>query len=166
MKKLLTTAEAAAYLGYAGSSGIRNLVYRGELVPDGRRGKNGPYLYKVESLDAWAHRCLTESSDAGLGRVVARGLGEHDDGTEERTWNQETSGRRMVDQDLSDRPEDWEDTLPEDTASTRDNDAGGKTCTRETQSRDQGGTRTHAPSGDDYARRLQRAVARARRNAA
>ena len=49
---LLSNEAAAAYLGFRTRAGIRNLVYRGELRPDGR-GYRGGYVFSVETLDAW-----------------------------------------------------------------------------------------------------------------
>lgn len=48
-RKWLTTHQAAAYLGMK-SSGVRSLVARGELVPDGR-GPRGTHLFRTSTLD-------------------------------------------------------------------------------------------------------------------
>ena len=50
--KYLTTREAAVYLRYKGTSGVRELVRRGALKPAGRRGKT--YLFLVDDLDIFA----------------------------------------------------------------------------------------------------------------
>ncbi len=53
----LTTREAAAYLGYKTSSGIRNLVMRCELEPDGI-GARKTLLFRKSTLDDLACRRL------------------------------------------------------------------------------------------------------------
>ena len=45
----LTTAEAAAWLGYRSSAGVRAAVARGELRPMGR-GARGTYLFDAGEL--------------------------------------------------------------------------------------------------------------------
>ena len=50
----LTTTQAAAYLGYRSPQAIRALIHRGALVPDGRRGAHGAWLFRRVALDAWA----------------------------------------------------------------------------------------------------------------
>lgn len=53
----LTTRQAAAYLGFKTPSGIRNLVMRCELEPDGVGARNG-LLFRKSSLDDLALRRL------------------------------------------------------------------------------------------------------------
>lgn len=57
-KRFYTTAEAAEYLGAAGPSTVRSWIARDELVPDGRSGRNGTYLFFRNTLDEFAERCV------------------------------------------------------------------------------------------------------------
>ncbi len=68
-----TTAEAARYLRYKGPEGIRALVYRGNLKPDGRRGQRGRLLFRKSTLDAWARAGMDPATDvAALARPATR----------------------------------------------------------------------------------------------
>ncbi|MCB9730203.1 MAG: helix-turn-helix domain-containing protein [Deltaproteobacteria bacterium] len=53
----LTTEEAAAHLRAAGSSTVRGWVARGLLVPDGRMGTGGSWLFRLHTLDRFAQSC-------------------------------------------------------------------------------------------------------------
>jgi hypothetical protein len=53
----LTTREAAAYLRARGPSSVRNWVTRGLLIPDGRVGTGGTWLFTVSTLIQFARRC-------------------------------------------------------------------------------------------------------------
>ena len=53
--RLFTTADAATYLGYKTTSGIRYAVRRGELVPFGA-GPRNTHLFTREQLDEFARR--------------------------------------------------------------------------------------------------------------
>ena len=57
-KAWLTTQEAARYLRFAGPSSIRAAIRRGWLEPDGRNGPRASYMFRVETLDAYAARWL------------------------------------------------------------------------------------------------------------
>ena len=59
-KRFYTTAEAAEYLGAAGPSTVRSWIARGELVPDGRSGRNGTYLFLRDTLDEFAEHCVAQ----------------------------------------------------------------------------------------------------------
>src|SRR6266545_4999058 len=48
----LTAAEAATYLRFRSSSGIRTAVWRGELQPSGI-GPKGAHMFRVEDLDCF-----------------------------------------------------------------------------------------------------------------
>src|SRR5215813_2489741 len=50
LRRLLTTAEAAAYLRFRSTSGIRTAVYRGELRPVGA-GPKCCHLFTIAELD-------------------------------------------------------------------------------------------------------------------
>lgn len=53
MNRPLNTSEAALYLGYKTTSGIRQAVRRGELRPYGR-GARSCLLFLTEELDRFA----------------------------------------------------------------------------------------------------------------
>ena len=53
-KAWLTTQEAARYLRFAGPSAIRAAIRRGWLEPDGRNGPRASYMYRAETVDAYA----------------------------------------------------------------------------------------------------------------
>ncbi len=59
----MTTAEAAAYVGARNSSTVRSWVRRGLLVPDGRLGPGGTFLFKRETLDEFVARCANTARD-------------------------------------------------------------------------------------------------------
>ena len=63
----LTTSEAAAYLRLAGRSSINSLVRRGELIPDGRRGRRGTWLFLRKTLDAWTKRWVSATLSGSTG---------------------------------------------------------------------------------------------------
>ncbi len=63
----LDTAEAAAYLGFSTRNGIRQGVYRGELVPDGR-GYRGGYVFLRETLDRFVTERLKRHADQAPGQ--------------------------------------------------------------------------------------------------
>ncbi len=79
---LLCTRDAAIYLGFKGSSGVRNLVSKGLLRPAGRRGAKGSYQFTTDSLDQF----LTASLDHDLPAVRP----EASDGTEARPQSSRT----------------------------------------------------------------------------
>ena len=54
----LTTAEAAAYLKFDSTAGLREHIKRGTLRPDGKRGLT--FLFRVETLDAFVANGLPE----------------------------------------------------------------------------------------------------------
>ncbi len=53
----LTTAQAATYLCAGAPSTVRGWVRLGRLVPDGRMGTGGSWLFRRATLDAFARRC-------------------------------------------------------------------------------------------------------------
>ena len=57
----LTTREAAAYLRYRSTAGIRQLVRRGLLTPAGR-GPRGTHLFTRAQLDAFVRQRNTAHS--------------------------------------------------------------------------------------------------------
>ena len=60
----LTTAEAAAYLRFRSTSGVRSAVARGELIPSlSGAGPRGGHLFLRQYLD----RFLIERNTAALG---------------------------------------------------------------------------------------------------
>jgi hypothetical protein len=59
-QRYFSASQAASYLGYKGPSAIRNAIYRGQLRPDGAR-PGGAYLFRLETLDAFAARFLPPS---------------------------------------------------------------------------------------------------------
>jgi len=62
MKPFLTTPEAADYLGFRTTGGVRKAVKEGRLRPIGRRGGTGPYVFTVAELN----RFLLGTADANL----------------------------------------------------------------------------------------------------
>jgi hypothetical protein len=78
----LDTAEAATYLGFRTRNGIRQCVYRGELVPDGR-GYRGGYVFLretldrfvVERLERWRSGPMPPSSSSTTSRAKRSTLG-------------------------------------------------------------------------------------------
>jgi hypothetical protein len=73
----LTTDEAADYLKLAGGSSVRALVARGDLLPSGRRGVKGPYVFVVADLNAWLLRCLERAPGSSLASDKALGSARH-----------------------------------------------------------------------------------------
>lgn len=63
----LSTAEAASYLGYRGSSGVRNIVRRRELRPHGK-GPRG-YVFRLKDLEAFRTKRLAEHTRRALSQV-------------------------------------------------------------------------------------------------
>ena len=67
-RRYLTTPEAARYCGYKNPSGLRKAKKEGKLLPMGRRGGTGPYVYAISDLDRFLAGLLPEpvaSSDNG-----------------------------------------------------------------------------------------------------
>jgi hypothetical protein len=60
-RRFLNCAAAAKYLGFQTAAGIRALVQRKELVPDGR-GYRGGYVFTPETLDAFVRSRLARSA--------------------------------------------------------------------------------------------------------
>lgn len=57
----LTTHEAAAYLRLGNASSVRSAIARGLLKPDGQNGQRGTYLFRTETLDAYATAWVKEN---------------------------------------------------------------------------------------------------------
>jgi len=64
----LTSREAAGYLRFRNASGIRTLVMRGELVPDGA-GPRGTHLFLRGTLD----RFIVARSASNVRRLARLG---------------------------------------------------------------------------------------------
>ncbi len=86
----LTSAEAAAYLRFRGSSGIRAAVRRRELLPD-RAGPRGVHLFTKETLDRFV-RARAQS----LGRLVLRAVPGVDHGKEDATSRHHGTGEEPI----------------------------------------------------------------------
>ena len=71
----LTVYEAAEYMRFGPASSVLAIVETGELVPDGRAGTGGGYLFRTETLDRYlaglVHRMRKESTRQG-GRAKPR----------------------------------------------------------------------------------------------
>lgn len=104
----LTTEEAATRMRYASKSPVLALVARGELVPDGRRGDNGAYLFLPETIDTYLKICATRSlgrSSTGsdpAAEVHSRGSNEED----KRTGSISDVTRKVPNSSDSEVPED------------------------------------------------------------
>ena len=77
--KLLTTEEAAHYLGLSSSSSLRSAMARTGLRPDGRRGFRGTYLWKRSTLDEWIKRCLEATLPRGRGGDTIFGVTDEEE---------------------------------------------------------------------------------------
>ena len=60
----LSEQMSADYLGLIAPSSIRAAIERGDLVPDGRAGPDGEYLFRPATLDAYASRWATPKAPA------------------------------------------------------------------------------------------------------
>lgn len=58
----LTTVEAAAYLRME-STGLRTLISRGRITPDGRGSRRG-HMFRRETLDAYLTRSVADEATA------------------------------------------------------------------------------------------------------
>ena len=72
----LTTREAAEYLRYQSTAGIRQAVRRGQLVPIGR-GPRNTHLFTRTALDGWVRARQGEVRLATPNQVVASGRTEN-----------------------------------------------------------------------------------------
>jgi hypothetical protein len=64
----MTTAEAAGYCGFKTTAAIRKALLDGRLVPLGRRGGTGTYMWSRQALDAFlagARRCPSAGAQVG-----------------------------------------------------------------------------------------------------
>ncbi|HVR03444.1 MAG TPA: hypothetical protein VMT47_15010 [Polyangia bacterium] len=59
----MTTTEASRYCGFKSAVAIRKALFEGRLVPIGRRGETGTYMWSRQALDAF----LAGARDGSLG---------------------------------------------------------------------------------------------------
>lgn len=106
----LTTDEVAAYLGYETAGAVREARAHG-LEPIGRRGPRGPYLYRVEDIDAWLKNCLAgeqaRQSAASSPAVDYDGVGENEE--DERGRHLPASQRKVSSPCNGEMPDHGED---------------------------------------------------------
>src|SRR5690625_2486521 len=151
----LTTEEAAAYLRYSGVSSIHEKIQSGELVPDGRRGKKGAYLFRRETLDAWLEACAGQPRPAPLEvSGPAMGIGEDD---ETSTRSEATEERPLPDPCDSQGSEDWKAAGSPGHPRARCNTGRSRQGPGRTTGKDRGEARTaHGPRSASYYRRTIR----------
>jgi hypothetical protein len=95
MSERVPIAEAARVLGYSSSSGVRNIVRRGELMPAGY-GPHG-YVFDSSELRRFLETCLARHRRDVQGVMLAGGVpsgGTHEKGKNEGRHT--PSRRRMV----------------------------------------------------------------------
>ena len=165
----LTTAQAAIYLGLAGPSSVRSLVQRGELTPVGRRGRTGPYLFRVTDLDAWILGCLPPHLytkvlerhwTAGVVRdPTIRGINDQD---QTISGALSTPGRTILHSRDGQEPTHQQDASNEKNTREGRHTRGGSNRTTKTEDETERRRSAHQSSKEDVRERLRRAVDRAK----
>src|SRR5580692_2447923 len=115
----VTTAMAADYCGYKDASAIRKAHREGRLLPVGRRGGTGPWMWALEALDRYLRGELPADTIAPDRLSAPLDQGDAHEGQEavvvpmeelahaqRRTGRLETKGGRTLRPDAGRRPDD------------------------------------------------------------
>src|SRR5690606_1583658 len=115
-RELLTTAEAATYCGFKSTSALRKAKLEGRLLPAGRRGGRGTWMWRRSDLDEFLVGKVRDTVAAGRPSTplteVAHGQNTLEISMEALseanalTWNLEDARRRLHSPAEGDRPLD------------------------------------------------------------